>query len=88
MTRLCPRPDLHRFEAERLSNMGQDFAAQVQFALEQQALAQQKIETKKPKAAAAFFAKAKELMPKPVTVDFERVLENEKSESPTSPSAK
>jgi WD40 repeat protein len=80
----CPRPDLHKMQSEQLQKnaeslrnlnnlpaaTGADFGAQVHLALEQQALGQQLVDDHKPELAAPYFAKAKELWPKPVPVEI------------------
>lgn len=78
--RTCPRPDLHSMEAKRLlafenKTEADQFAAQVQLALEQQALGQQLVDTGKPEAAQSFFDKAHQLWPKPVPMTITPVAE-------------
>ena len=60
------RPDIHRMQAERFGKLGLQFAHQVQRSLEQLALGQEKVDENKPEEAEPFFAKAKELWPKPI----------------------
>ena len=67
-SRTRPRPDLHKMAGEQLTSEGHQFAAQVQLALEQQALGQESANDGKPEEAKSFFAKAKELWPKLVPV--------------------